>query len=184
MDKKIKLGMEIVLFVAALVGICAYFFPKTPDAHKSDDIIGIWTSDYSYDSAGITIRVNGETSYFSNGKYNVNADMSFQPDSTTIITFAINGAGDWNIHNKELITTLNTLKSIPAKMVYKGKVLGSQDFDMMERISNQKLKTIEDFTAPGASQSYIIKNDDHEKKLLEAINPFGKNFNIEMYRKK
>ncbi|MXJ82628.1 hypothetical protein GW952_27495 [Klebsiella michiganensis] len=110
--------------------------------------------------------------------------MSFQPDSTTIITFAINGAGDWNIHNKELITTLNTLKSIPTKMVYKGNVLGSQDFEIMERISNQKLKTIEDFTAPGASQSYIIKNDDHEKKLLEAINPFGKNFNIEMYRKK
>ncbi|WP_246842629.1 hypothetical protein [Klebsiella pneumoniae] len=55
---------------------------------------------------------------------------------------------------------------------------------MMERISNQKIKTIEDFTAPGASQSYTIKNDDHDIKLLEAINPFGKNFNIEMYRKK
>ncbi|MET5489855.1 hypothetical protein WH816_05605 [Klebsiella variicola] len=110
--------------------------------------------------------------------------MSFQPDSTTIITFATNGAGDWNIHCKELITTLNTLKSAPTKMVYKGKVLESQDFDMIERISNQKIKTIEDFTAPGASQSYTIKNDDHDIKLLEAINPFGKNFNIEMYRKK
>lgn len=58
---------------------------------------------------------------------------------------------------KELITTLNTLKSAPTKMVYKGKVLESQDFDMMERISNQKIKTIEDFTAHGASQSYTIK---------------------------
>ncbi|WP_164879271.1 hypothetical protein [Klebsiella michiganensis] len=80
MDKKIKLGMEIVLFVAALVGICAYFFPKTPDAHKSDDIIGIWTSDYSYDSAGITIRVNGETSYFSKEGANKQV-ISSQADS-------------------------------------------------------------------------------------------------------
>ncbi|AQT66706.1 hypothetical protein B0W01_08635 [Serratia marcescens] len=110
--------------------------------------------------------------------------MSFQPDSATIITFAINGAGEWNIHDKELITTLNSLKSSPTKMVFKGKILESQDFDMMERISNQKIKTIEDFTAPGASQSYTIKNDGHDIKLLEAINPFGKNFNVEMYRKK
>ncbi len=170
--------------IASLCAIYAFMFPRTPDTQKTDDIIGIWTSDYSYDTGGIIVRVNGETSYFSNGKYNVNADMSFQPDSTTIITFATNGAGDWNIHGKELITTLNTLKSAPTKMVYKGKVLESQDFDMMERISNQKIKTIEDFTAPGASQSYTIKNDDHDIKLLEAINPFGKNFNIEMYRKK
>lgn len=184
MDKKIKLVMEIVLFVAAIAGICTYLFPNTPDAHKSDDIIGTWTSDYSYDNGGIIVRTNGNTSYFSNGKYNVNADMSFQPDSTTIITFAINGAGEWSIHDNELITTLNTLKSTPTNMVYKGKVLRSQDFDILERISNQKIKTIEDFTASGASQSYIIKNDDHDKKLLEGINPFGKNFNIEMYRKK
>lgn len=184
MNKKMKLGMEMVLFIAALVGICAYFFPKAPDTHKSDDIIGTWTSDYSYDTGGVIVRVNGETSYFSNGKYNVNADMSFQPDSATIITFAINGAGEWNIHDKELITTLNALKSAPTKMVYKGKVLESQDFDMMERISNQKIKTIEDFTATGISQSYIIKKDGHDKKLLEAINPFGKNYSIVMHREK
>ncbi|HBR2028947.1 TPA: hypothetical protein L9M78_000926 [Klebsiella quasipneumoniae subsp. quasipneumoniae] len=110
--------------------------------------------------------------------------MSFQPDSATTITFAINGAGDWDIHDKELITTLNTLKSIPTKMIYKGKVLGSQDFDMIERISNQKLKTIEDFTALGASQSYLIKNNNHDQKLLEGINPFGNNFDIVMKRVK
>ncbi|HGM6665632.1 TPA: hypothetical protein ACKQC7_002316 [Serratia marcescens] len=170
--------------VSAVFTMYFSLYPNAVETHRKDDIIGIWTSDYSYDTGGIIVRVNGETSYFSNGKYNVNADMSFQPDSTTIITFATNGAGDWNIHGKELITTLNTLKSTPTKMIYKGNVLGSQDFDMMERIFNEKLKTIEDFTATGISQSYIIKKDGHDKKLLEAINPFGKNYSIVMHREK
>lgn len=184
MKKFTKPTTNTIFIVSALVGIFSYIFSRSSDTQKTDDIIGVWTSDYSYDSGGIIININGETSYFSNGKYNVNADMSFQPDSATTITFAINGAGDWDIHDKELITTLNTLKSIPTKMIYKGKVLGSQDFDMIERISNQKLKTIEDFTAPGASQSYLIKNNNHDQKLLEGINPFGNNFDIVMKRVK
>ncbi len=184
MKRVVKFGIIGIPLIASLCTIYAFMFPRTPDTQKTGDIVGTWKSDYSYDSGGIIVRVNGETSYFSNGKYNVNADMSFQPNSTTIITFATNGAGDWNINGKELITTLNTLKSTPNKMIYKGNVLGSQDFDMMERISNQKLKTIEDFTATGISQSYIIKKDGHDKKLLEAINPFGKNYSIVMHREK
>lgn len=117
MKRVVKFGIIGIPLIASLCAIYAFMFPRAPDTQKTDDIIGIWTSDYSYDTGGIIVRVNGETSYFSNGKYNVNADMSFQPDSTTIITFATNGAGDWNIHGKELITTLNTLKSAPTKMV-------------------------------------------------------------------
>lgn len=184
MKRVVKFGIIGIPLIASLCAIYAFMFPRTPDTQKTDDIIGTWKSDYSYDTGGVIVRVNGETSYFSNGKYNVNADMSFQPDRATTITFVINGAGDWDIHDKELITTLNTLKSTPTKMIYKGNVLGTQDFDMIERISNQKLKTIEDFTAPGASQSYLIKNNNHDQKLLEGINPFGNNFDIVMKRVK
>lgn len=185
---KIVLKSFLIGTATAIGAVSAVFtmyfslYPNAVDTHRKDDIVGVWSSDYSYDSRGIIVRVNGETSYFSNGKYNVNAEMSFQPNSSTNIIFSINGAGEWTIHDKELITTLNSLKSTPTKMYFNGNMLDSKDFDAMERIFNEKLKTIEDFTATGISQSYTIKKDGHDKKLLEAINPFGKNYSMEMHR--
>ena len=69
MKRVVKFGIIGIPLIASLCAIYAFMFPRAPDTQKTDDIIGIWTSDYSYDTGGIIVRVNGETSYFSNGKY-------------------------------------------------------------------------------------------------------------------
>lgn len=188
MKKITKQTKNTIFIVAALVGICSYIFPRSPDTQKTDDIVGVWTSDYSYGTQSVLAGVNVRTSYFSNGKYNVNGRMSFKIDNangkTALVEYYVSGAGEWVLHDKELIATLSSLKSIPDRIVSDGKDFDIQDLEILENIMRKKFPTIEERMAPGTSQSYNIKNDSHNQKLLEVINPFGNNFDITITREK
>ena len=188
MKKITKQTKNTIFIVAALVGICSYIFPRSPDTQKTDDIVGVWTSDYSYGTQSVLAGVNVRTSYFSNGKYNVNGRMTFKIDNangkTALIEYYVSGAGEWVLHDKELIATLSSLKSIPARIVSDGKDFDIQDLELLENIMRKKFPNNEESMAPGTSQSYIIKNDSHNQKLLEVINPFGNNFDITITREK
>ncbi|EFS7686253.1 hypothetical protein HW082_004364 [Escherichia coli] len=114
--------------------------------------------------------------------------MSFKIDNangkTALVDYYVSGAGEWVLHDKELIATLSSLKSITDRIVSDGKDFDIQDLEMLENIMRKKFPTIEERMAPGTSQSYIIKNDSHNQKLLEVINPFGNNFDITITREK
>ncbi|HAO0324965.1 TPA: hypothetical protein IGZ64_004899 [Escherichia coli] len=114
--------------------------------------------------------------------------MSFKIDNangkTAVVDYYVSGAGEWILHDKELIATLSSLKSIPDRIVSDGKEFDIQDLEILENIMRKKFPTIEERMAPGTSQSYIIKNDSHNQKLLEVVNPFGNNFDIIITREK
>lgn len=158
--------------------------------HRKDDIIGTWTTNYSYsyDEKRIVVFVKGKTSYSSNGKYNVSGKMSYKADkinnSDIYVSYLVNGAGEWEINDNELVISLNNLKSTPEKIIYNGESVDLKDLSLLENITHKKFPAVEDMIANGASQSYRVIIDNHNYKKLDAINPFGNNFNIEMFREK
>lgn len=189
--KSFLIGLPIIIGAAgSLFGIYSYFFPNAPDMHKKDDIIGTWTTNYSYsyDDKRIIVSIKDKTSYFSNGKYNVSGEMSYKANkinnSDIYVSYLINGAGDWEINDKELVISLNNLKSTPEKIIYNGESIDLKNLSLLENITRKKFPAVEDMMANGASQSYRLIIDEHNYKTLDVVNPFGKDFNIEMYREK
>ncbi|MGS3329606.1 hypothetical protein ACB374_04615 [Serratia marcescens] len=59
-----------------------------------------------------------------------------------------------------------------------------QNLSLVEKFTNKRFPAVEDMMADGASQSYQIIIDNHNYKKLDVINPFGNNFNMEMFREK
>ncbi|EIF9757518.1 hypothetical protein HRJ04_004903 [Escherichia coli] len=100
------------------------------------------------------------------------------------VSYRVNGAGEWQINDKELVISLNNLKSNPDKIIYNGEKIDLDNLSLLEKLTNKKFPAVEDMLAKGASQSYRIIIDNHNYKKLDVINPFGNNFNMEMYREK
>ncbi|HEA1367190.1 TPA: hypothetical protein RVE14_004685, partial [Escherichia coli] len=80
-----------------------------------------------------------------------------------------------------LITSLNSLKTKPMKLV-----LNNKDLDPLkiEVINNKKLPTIEENMADGKNQSYKIIKSSKSQLTLEVINEIGSNFNLNMQKAK
>ncbi|EKN6046506.1 hypothetical protein IV436_25450 [Rahnella sp. LAC-M12] len=114
--------------------------------------------------------------------------MSYKADkinnSDIYVSYLVNGAGEWEINNKELVISLNNLKSTPEKIIYNGENIDLKNLSLLENITHKKFPVVEDMMANGASQSYRLIIDEHNYKTLDVVNPFGKDFNIEMYREK
>ncbi|EDB6599789.1 hypothetical protein AHR24_24005 [Salmonella enterica subsp. diarizonae] len=114
--------------------------------------------------------------------------MSYSSDkinnTNLFVSYRVNGAGEWQINDKELVISLNNLKSTPNKIIYNGEEVDLQNLSLVEKFTNKRFPAVEDMMADGASQSYQIIIDNHNYKKLDAINPFGNNFNMEMYREK
>lgn len=100
------------------------------------------------------------------------------------VSYRVNGAGEWQFNGKELVISLNNLKSNPNKIIYNGEDVDLHNLSLVEKFTNKKFPAVEDMMADGASQSYRIIIDNHNYKKFDVINPFGKNFNMEMYREK
>lgn len=191
MKKKASLYSEALAVTGSLCAIIAtvfaiyvYYNPITPTSQRYDSILGSWLSDYSYTVKGNTVRINGKTTFFSTGKYNFHGSISI--DSYALgdhifIDYLSDGAGDWELYDSELITSLNSLKTKPIKLV-----LNNEDFDPMkiEMISNKNLPTIEESMANGKNQAYKIISSSNSKLTLEVINGIGSNFKLNMQRTK
>lgn len=190
-SKSFLIGLTTAIgAVSALYAIYFGFYPNAPDMQRKDDIIGTWRSfdSYSYADQGIIVSSKLKTSYFSNGKYNVSGEMSYKSDKTNnanlYVSYLINGAGEWQINDKELVISLNNLKSNTNKIIYNGEKIELDNLSLLEKLTNKKFPAVEDMLAKGASQSYRIIIDNHNYKKFDVINPFGNNFNMEIYREK
>ncbi|MBG6017467.1 hypothetical protein I5F00_11765 [Proteus mirabilis] len=191
MGRKISAFLKIIGVTGSLCGIIAIAFaiyahynPISPSTQRYDSIVGSWLSDYSYTVKGNTVRVNGKTTFFSNGKYNFHGSISidsYAPSDHIFIDYLSDGTGDWQLYDNELITSLNSLKTKPMKLV-----LNNQDLDPLkiEVINNKNLPTIEENIADGKNQSYKIIKSSKSQLTLEVINEIGGNFNFTMQETK
>ncbi|EQA0531508.1 hypothetical protein AWD87_004450 [Escherichia coli] len=191
MGRKISAFLKIIGVTGSLCGIIATAFaiyahynPTSPSTQRYASIVGRWLSDYSYTVKGNTVRVNGKTTFFSNGKYNFHGSISidsYAPGDHIFIDYLSDGAGDWQLYDNELITSLNSLKTKPMKLVLNDKVL---DPLKIEVINNKKLPTIEENMADGKNQSYKIIKSSKSQLTLEVINEIGSNSNLNMKKTK
>lgn len=170
--------------IATAFAIYAYYNPTAPTTQRYDSIVGSWLSDYSYTVKGIIVRVNGKTTFFSNGKYNFHGSISIDsnaPGDHIFIDYLSDGAGEWELYDSELITSLNSLKTKPIKLV-----LNNEDLDPLkiEAINNKKLPTIEEKMANGKNQAYKIIKSSNSQLTLEVINEIGSNFKLNMKKTK
>jgi len=189
MKKKASLYSEALAVTGSLCAIIAtvfaiyvYYNPITPTSQRYDSIVGSWLSDYSYTVKGNTIRINGKTTFFSNGKYNFHGSISINSYALgdhIFIDYLSDGAGEWEQYDSELITTLNSLKTKPIKLV-----LNNEDIDPLkiEVINNKKLPTIEEEMANGKNQAYKVVRATNNRLTVEVINEIGKNFKFDMYK--
>lgn len=168
--------------IATAFAIYAHYNPTSPSTQRYDSIVGSWLSDYSYTVKGNTVRVNGKTTFFSNGKYNFHGSISidsYAPGDHIFIDYLSDGAGDWQLYDNELITSLNSLKTKPMKLV-----LNNKDLDPLkiEVINNKKLPTIEESMADGKNQAYKVIQTTKSQLTLEVINEIGNNFKFNMHK--
>ncbi|MDY4378743.1 hypothetical protein SOV92_13010 [Pectobacterium brasiliense] len=182
--RKIAFSLKVLGVIGTSCGIYSVFSPTAPDTQRNDSIVGSWLSDYSYTAKGNTVRVNGKTTFFSNGKYNFHGSISidsYTPGDHIFIDYLSDGAGDWELYDSELITSLNSLKSKPVKLISNNEKFSPSQ---VERINNKKLPAIEDDMANGKNQSYKIITSEKDKMTLEVINEVGNNFKVNMQRAK
>ncbi|EBK9602694.1 hypothetical protein DXW38_15305 [Salmonella enterica] len=191
MVRKISAFLKIIGVIGSLCGIIAtvfaiyaYYNPTSPSTQRYDSIVGSWLSDCSYTVKGNTVRVKGKTTFFSNGKYNFHGSISIDSNAQgdhIFIDYLSDGAGDWQLYDNELITSLNSLKTKPIKLV-----LNNEGLDPMkiEEINNEKLPRIEESMADGKNQSYKIIKSSKSQLTLEVINEIGSNFNFDMQKTK
>ncbi|HFN7619268.1 hypothetical protein AB2F15_05330 [Escherichia coli] len=189
MGRKTSAFLKLIGVIGSLCGIIATAFaiyahynPTSPSTQRYDSIVGSWLSDYSYTVKGNTVRVNGKTTFFSNGKYNFHGSISI--DSYALgdhifIDYLSDGAGDWQLYDNELTTSLNSLKTKPMKLV-----LNNKDLDPLkiEVVNNKKLPTIEESMADGKNQAYKIIQTTKSQLTLEVINEIGNNFKFNMHK--
>lgn len=191
MGRKFSAFLKILGITGSLCGIIAtafavyaYYNPTSPSTQRYDSIVGSWLSDYSYTVKGNTVRVNGKTTFFSNGKYNFHGSISIDSYASSdhiFIDYLSDGAGDWELYDNELITSLNSLKTKPIKLI-----LNNEDLDPLkiEVITNKKLPTIEENMADGKNQSYQIISSSNSQLTLEVINEIGSDFKLNMKKTK
>ncbi|ACS86727.1 MULTISPECIES: hypothetical protein [Enterobacterales] len=189
MGRKTSAFLKLIGVIGSLCGIIATAFaiyahynPTSPSTQRYDSIVGSWLSDYSYTVKGNTVRVNGKTTFFSNGKYNFHGSISidsYAPGDHIFIDYLSDGAGDWQLYDNELITSLNSLKTKPMKLV-----LNNKDLDPLkiEVVNNKKLPTIEESMADGKNQAYKIIQTTKSQLTLEVINEIGNNFKFNMHK--
>ncbi|EAT7063438.1 TPA: hypothetical protein N3X60_003314 [Klebsiella pneumoniae] len=189
MGRKTSAFLKLIGVIGSLCGIIATAFaiyahynPTSPSTQRYDSIVGSWLSDYSYTVKGNTVRVNGKTTFFSNGKYNFHGSISidsYAPGDHIFIDYLSDGAGDWQLYDNELTTSLNSLKTKPMKLV-----LNNKDLDPLkiEVVNNKKLPTIEESMADGKNQAYKIIQTTKSQLTLEVINEIGNNFKFNMHK--
>lgn len=191
MNRKLSFALKVLGVTGTVFGIIGTIFaiyshynPTAPNTQRYDSIVGSWLSDYSYTENGNTVRVNGKTTFFSNGKYNFHGSISIDSnasDNHIFIDYLSDGAGDWELYENELITSLNSMKSRPVKLISNNEEI---DPLTVEMINNKKLPTIEDDMADGKNQAYKIMKSQKTQLTLEVINEIGSNFKFNMEKAK
>ncbi|WP_455851713.1 hypothetical protein [Pantoea endophytica] len=177
-----KKQLSFVVVLSLVLPLTTWWYPRLVSDERTDDIVGRWSFDYATTQSGLTVEIKGKTTYYSTGKYNVIGNIIYkwlQDDHQNFITYRTDGAGSWKVYDKNLIISLEDMKSIPIKIKFSGKECSDAQIAMLR---NFDLPSPEKTMAKGKSQSYVIKEQSGKQINLEADNPYGDNFEIIMVK--
>ena len=177
-----KVVATTVSFLGSVAGIVALYYVWNPITNVNPDVAGRWDSDYSYPITGGVLRFKGHTSLFHEGKYNVYGVITLEGkinDQGYKFSYDVVGAGNWTADSKRMSITLQNMHSSTKALQVAGIDINPV---LVERLSGKPSPQLSDAYPNGMSDEYVLESVSHETVVLQAIDPFGKPFQIEMHR--
>jgi hypothetical protein len=180
LDWKKQLSFAVVLGI--IVSLIIWWNPRSASDERTDDIVGRWSFNYARTQSGLTEAIKGKTTYYSTGKYNVIGDITYQwlqDGHQNSLTYRTDGAGSWKIYDKNLIISLEDMKSYPIRFHVSGKDYDGEDITILKQLD---FPSPDKTMAKGKSQLYFIQSHSNDRVKLEVDNPYGGNFSIELIK--
>lgn len=177
-----KKQLTFTVVLGLLVSLFIWWNPRSVSDERTDAIVGRWSFDYARTQSGLTEAIKGKTTYYSTGKYNVIGDITYKwtgDGHHNLITYKTDGAGTWKVYDKNLIISLEDMKSYPVRLKISGKEYDNSGIELLKKLD---FPSPEKIMAKGKSQSYVIKKQDAIQISLEVDNPYGDNFEITLIK--
>lgn len=184
--KKLSPAMKIVAsissFFGSLAGIVAVYFIFYPITNFNPDVVGRWDSDYSYPITDGTLHFKGRTNLFHEGKYNVSGVITIEgkiKEQGYKFSYNVVGAGNWTADSKRMSITLQNIHSSTKSIEVAGIDLSP---NLVEKLSGKPAPELSYAYPSGMSDEYSLESVSPEMMVLQATDPFGKPFQIQMHR--
>lgn len=184
--KKLSPAMKalaaIVSFFGSIAAFAPIYFTVSPPTNFNPDVIGRWGSDYSYPVTGGILNFKGHTSLFHEGKYNVAGVITIEGkinEQAYKFSYNVVGAGSWTANSKLMSITLQNMHSSTESIEVAGLNISP---DLVEKLSGKPAPALSDAYPSGMSDEYRLTSVSHETVVLQATDPFGKPFQIQMHR--
>lgn len=177
-----KVVASSISFFGSLAGIVAVYFIFNPISNFNPHIVGRWDSDYSYPITNGNLIFKGRTLLFHEGKYNVSGVISLEgklKEQSYKFSYNIVGAGNWTADSKRMSITMQNMHSTTKSIEVAG-----IDFkpELIEKLSGKPSPGLSDAFPSGMSDEYTLESVSPTIIVLQAIDPFGKPFQILMHR--
>ncbi|WP_248746232.1 hypothetical protein [Pseudomonas sp. MWU12-2037] len=169
-------------FFGSLAGIAAAYVTFHPLTNFNPGVVGRWESDYSYPIQGGTLRFQGRSIFFHEGKYNVAGVITLEGTTKGQgykYHYNVVGAGNWTADSKRMSITLQNMHSFARSIEVKGIELTPE---LAERVSGIPTPKLTDSYPDGMSDEYNLQSASPKALVLQGIDPFGKPFTIQMHR--
>ena len=184
--KKLSPAMKVVAsvasFLSSVAGIAALFFVFYPLTNFNPDVVGRWDSDYSYPITDGTLHFKGRANLFHEGRYNVSGVITLEgkiKEQGYKFSYNVIGAGNWTADSERMSITLQNMHSSTKSIEVAGIDISPQ---LMEKLSVKPAPELSDAYPSGMSDEYRLESVSPEIVVLQATDPFGKPFKIQMHR--
>lgn len=184
--KKLSPAMKIVAsvtsFFSSAAGIAALYLVFHPLTNFNPDVVGRWDSDYSYPITDGTLHFKGRTNLFHEGKYNVSGIITLEgkiKGQGYKFSYNVIGAGNWTADNERMSITLQNMHSTTKSIEIAGIDISPQ---LVEKLSGKPAPELSDAYPSGMSDEYCLESVSPDSVVLQATDPFGKPFKIQMHR--
>ncbi|MCK9747110.1 hypothetical protein LT699_10945 [Pseudomonas syringae pv. syringae] len=184
--KKLSPAMKIVAstisFFSSAAGIAALYLALYPITNFNSDVVGRWDSDYSYPVTDGILTFKGRTNVFHEGKYNVAGVITIEgkvEDQGYKFSYNVVGAGTWTADSKRMSITLQNMHSSTKSMMVAGIYFSPE---LAEKLSGKPVPALSDAYPSGLSDEYNLESVSPGVVVLQATDPFGKPFQIQMHR--
>lgn len=168
--------------LGSLAGILSLYLVLYPVTRQNPDIVGRWETDYSYPITGGTLNFKGMTSYLHEGKYNVGGVITLEGEVQNEkfkFLYNVTGAGTWTADDHLLSISLISFKTMPKAVNMAGFELTPES---AMKLSGKPLPTLNDAYPDGSSDEFVLLSVKPQQITLQATDPSGKPFNIELRR--
>ncbi|MFP6831787.1 MAG: hypothetical protein VB998_08045 [Pseudomonas sp.] len=177
-----KIVASVTSFFSSAAGIAALYFIFHPLTNFNPDVVGRWDSDYSYPVTDGTLHFKGRTNLFHEGKYNVSGVITLEgkiKEQGYKFSYNVIGAGNWTADSERMSITLQNIHSTTKSIEVAGIDITPQ---LVEKLSGKPTPELSDAYPSGMSDEYSLEFVSSDIVVLQATDPFGKPFKIQMHR--